>query len=114
MPKNRKTLKTRRKDRVRAGTKTHPKAPLTARRKDGTGFPSSGRRTHHALVDDIGNPLFSEQEDYGGAGDLGTTGAVNRDVARSTDLGIHDPRRPRRGPGDTGERRRRAQRRRKA
>jgi hypothetical protein len=59
------------------------------------------------MIDDIGNPIFSEQEDFGGAGDLGTTGAVNRDVSRSADIGVHDPRRPRVGPGDTGQRPRR-------
>jgi hypothetical protein len=32
-------------------------------------FPSSGSRTRHALVDDIGNPAVPEQEDYGRAGD---------------------------------------------
>jgi hypothetical protein len=67
-------------------------------------FPSSGSRTRHALIDDIGNPAVPEQEDYGGAGDLGTTGAVGGRLSRSAKVGIHDSSGRRVGPGNTGER----------
>jgi hypothetical protein len=61
----------------------------------------------HALVDDIGNPSVPEQEDYGGAGDLGTTGAVGRPIPRAGKVGLKGvakKNRKRVGPGDTGER----------
>lgn len=69
-------------------------------------LPRTGGETEHALIDDIGNPSVRGQEDYGGAGDLGTTGAVGQPLSRSGKVGVHDPepRRPRRAPGNTGER----------
>ncbi|HKY07307.1 MAG TPA: hypothetical protein VJQ55_03660 [Candidatus Binatia bacterium] len=62
--------------------------------------------TRHAMVDDIGNPSVPVQEDFGGAGDLGTTGAVKRNIPHGGQFGVHnpDPQRPRSGTGDTGER----------
>lgn len=51
-------------------------------------FPSSGSRTRHALVDDIGNPAVPEQEDFGGAGDLGTSGAVGGRSSGSAKIGL--------------------------
>jgi hypothetical protein len=73
-------------------------------------FPKTGAMTRHAFTDDIGNPSIPEQEDFGGAGDLGTTGAVKRDIPHAAKIGVYDPKagRPRGGAGDTGERRKRA------
>lgn len=83
----------------------HPVPRQDALNPEEVHLTGSGIPRGHALVDDIGTPATPEQEAYGGAGDLGTTGAVGRRVPRSGKVGIYDPRAPREGPGDTGQRR---------
>ena len=83
--------------------KTGPKRTRAAK----PGMTTVGANTKaHAMVDDIGNPTVPEQEQYGGAGDLGTTGAVGRNVSRAGKVGVTGVLRKKHlrvGPGDTGE-----------
>jgi hypothetical protein len=74
------------KDKARGTAKPEPSRP------PGSAGRTRARTRGHALLDDIGTPMTPEQEAYGGAGDLGTTGAVDRDVSRSGTVGVSRPR----------------------